>query len=130
MSFSPGRSHPSAPDTPPIDRHRQTAYPDPHRSDAGHPHVDHPHADHWPRRSPHDSAAILLSQAVARISDAELQRMDRSDLIQVAHFASCVLPQQRYLRHLPYMSREQLQQLACLARRSCRLQQRAGVSLD
>jgi hypothetical protein len=135
MSFSPGRSHPSAPDTPPIDRHRQTAH-DPDCSHAGQSPVDHPqaehcsHADHWPRRSPRDSAAILLSQAVARISDAELQRMDRSDLIQVAHFASCVLPQQRYLRHLPYMSREQLQQLACLARRSCRLQQRAGVSLD
>lgn len=115
MSFSHGRNYPFHPETTPADR-RRPAGP---RDDG-----------HWPRQSPRDSGAILLSQAVARISDAELQRMDRSDLIQVARCASSALPRQEYLRHLPYMTCEQLQQLACLARRSCRLQMEPGVPLE
>jgi hypothetical protein len=114
MSFSPGRNHPFAPETTPADRRV----------------AGHAAEGHWPLHSPHDSAGILLSQSVARISDAELQRMDRNDLIDLARCASSVLPQEGYLRHLPYMTRDQLQRLACLARRSCRLQQRSGVPLE
>lgn len=124
MSFSPARSRQFDPDTMPADRSRPTGPRDEDRP------RDEDHWGHGSGPSPRDSAAFLLSQSVARISDSELQRMDRSDLIQVARCASSVLPQHGFLRHLPYMTREQLQQLACLARRSCRLQQRPGVPLE
>lgn len=114
MSLSAQGSHQFAPNTTPAER-RQPAGP----SDD----------DHWPRQSPRDSSTILLSQSIARISDDELQRMDRNDLIEVARCASSTLPQQECLRRLPYMTRDQLQQMACLARRSCRLQMQPGVPL-
>jgi hypothetical protein len=112
MNVSPERSQQFDPDTTPANRRRLTGHPD---------------NGHWPAQTPRDSAAILLSQSVARISDAELERMDRSDLIEMARCARSALPREGYLRHLPYMSREQLQQLACLARRSCRLQMQPGL---
>lgn len=114
MNFSTPRSHQLEPDTTPADRRGPAG----HRDDG-----------HWPRQSPRDSAAILLSQSVARISDDELQQMDRNDLIDVARCARAVLPRQECLEHLPYMTRDQLHQLACLARRSCRLQMQPGVPL-
>jgi hypothetical protein len=75
----------------------------------------------WIHRSPKDSSVLLLSESVARMSDDELQQMDRRDLIDLAQCSIRALPRHDYAHHLAYMTRDQLLQLACLARRSCRL---------
>lgn len=79
-------------------------------------------------RAPDDSSASLLSTAVARISDDELQKMSRDDLIDVIRIATASLPQQEFSSHLRHMGRDQLHQLVCLARHSCQL--RSGLIRD
>lgn len=118
MNSAHGR-HPLSPDT----SSPNTSPADPRRS------LEHSDAGQWPRQSPRDSSAILLSQSIARISDDELKRMNRDDLIDVARCASFSLPRPESLGRLPYMTRDQLQQVAFLARRSCRLQTQPGVPL-
>lgn len=60
---------------------------------------------------------------IAQLTDAELCQMSREDLMGIVRATASALPQQDYFSHMPYMEREQLEQLAHLARHSCQLMQ-------